>query len=414
MRYFENRKGGENLKILNFIKHFFLTVTTVMLCLIVYGYYFVPDVITTFPNEKILLSGIYTVDFENEAINTEAAKTVTVEGDYKTNVKLFNKIPIKTNSTVVSSRKYVVPSGEIIGLRMFTHGVLIISTDSVKTSFSTENPSEKAGIKSGDVIVSMCNNEVNSVDDVLKAITQSEGRTLSVVYVRNEKQYTTEITPVLSSSDGKYKVGWWIKDSAAGIGTMTFYEKSTGIFASLGHGICDSDTSLLLSLYYGDIVEAEISGCSKGKEGSAGELCGTFSSGKIGSIYENGNSGVYGVLDSINKEAKEIPVALATEVQTGEATILSTVDATGVKEYKIKIEKVDLNNNSSRNLVIKITDSNLLEKTGGIVQGMSGSPIIQNGMLIGAVTHVLINDPSKGYGIFAENMLKTAYSSFKE
>lgn len=395
------------MKIINFFKHFCLTAVTVIMCLIIYGYYAVPDVITTFPNREIELSNIYSVEFES-AVNTGLSKTATVEGDYKTDVKLFNKIPIKTNNTVVSKRRYVVPSGKIIGLRLFTQGVLVVSTDSVDTEKGKLNPSKDAGIKEGDVIISIDSKEIRTANDVLSIVSSCEGRTLLVSYVRDGKEGKTTVRPVISLTDGKYKIGWWIKDSAAGIGTMTFYDKNTGVYGGLGHGICDSDTSKLLPLYYGDITEAEISGCYKGKQGQAGELCGTFSSGKIGVISSNGNSGVYGVLDNGDKSKQEIPVALASEVKVGKATILSTVDSGGVKEYEIEIEKVDISDNSSRNLVIKITDSVLLSKTGGIVQGMSGSPIIQNGMLVGAVTHVLINDPTKGYGIFAENMLKAA------
>lgn len=399
------------MKIINFFKKAVIGLIAVIMCLVVYGYYTVPDVITTFESEEIEYSRIYTVSLGKNA----RYKSEGGENDSNADnsfVKLFNRIPVKTASTVVSKRRYVVPSGEIIGLRMFTKGVLIVTTDSVKTLSGEVNPSGKAGIKSGDIVISAGGHKVTSAAELSRKITESGGNTMEIVYVREGKEYTAFFTPILSS-DGAYKAGWWIRDSAAGIGTLTFYEKETGIYGGLGHGICDTDTAQLLPLYYGDITKAQISGCYKGIQGKAGELCASFSSGKIGSIYGNINNGVYGVLDNTEKTEKEIPVALKTEVRTGKATVLCTVNGEGVKEYEIEIEKVDLKDNSSRNLVIKITDKSLLSVTGGIVQGMSGSPIIQNGRLIGAVTHVLINDPTKGYGIFAQTMLETAYDTVK-
>lgn len=397
------------MKIINFFKKAVIGIVAFIMCLVVYGYYTVPDVITTFEKEEIEYSRIYTVSLGKDArFNSEGFEKNS--GGYNSSVKLFNKIPVKTASTVISKRSYVVPSGEIIGLRMFTKGVLIVTTDSVKTQMGEVNPSDKSGIKSGDIIISVNGQELVSASELSQKITESGGNAMELVYVRQEKEYKALFTPALSS-DGTYKAGWWIRDSAAGIGTMTFYEKETGIYGGLGHGICDADTSQLLPLYYGDITEAEISGCYKGTKGKAGELCAAFSSGKIGTIYANGNKGVYGVLDNTDKGEKEIPVALKTEAQTGKATVLCTVNGGGVKEYEIEIEKIDLKDNSSKNLVIKITDKSLLSVTGGIVQGMSGSPIMQNGMLVGAITHVLINDPSRGYGIFAQTMLEAAYEA---
>ena len=394
------------MKLINFCKKTLIAFVTVIMCLIAYGYYSVPDVINTFENEKLEFSGIYTVNI-NKNTNFDNEDTAKGVNDYESSVKLFNKIPVKTASTIIGKRKYVVPSGELIGLRMFSKGVMIISTDSVDTADGKKNPSEKSSIKSGDLIISVDGEEIKSAAQLSSIIAESNGKNLNLVYVRYEKEYKATFTPVLST-DGKYKAGWWIRDSAAGIGTMTYYDKATGIYGGLGHGICDADTDVLLPLYYGDIVGAEITGCYKGLKGKAGELCGSLSVEKMGSIYKNCNNGVYGLLKEVNNSGKAIPVALSNEVRTGSAIILCTTDGNGVKQYSIDIEKIDVKDDSSRNLVIRITDKELLSKTGGIVQGMSGSPIIQNGMLVGAVTHVLINDPQKGYGIFIENMLKAA------
>lgn len=392
------------MKTVNFLKKITIICSLIILSLIVYGYIVIPDEICTAADEPCEISGIYTISFDKYDY-TEANNDVE---NVNSEVKLFNKIPVKTTNTRISKRDYVVPSGEIFGIRIFSKGVLIVSCDSVVSEGKELNPSKKAGIKSGDLIITIDKKSVTSAKEISEIISTGNGQTAEIVYVRGGKEYTTYFTPVLCDNDGKYKAGWWIKDSAAGIGTMTFYDKESGIYGGLGHGICDTDTSMLLPLYYGDIVNAEISGCFKGKSGKAGELCGSFSSGKTGTIFKNSDVGVYGVLDSMNKFKEEIPVAFPSEIRTGKATILCTVNKEGVKEFEIEIEKIDVRDDSSKNLVIKVTDEKLISETGGIVQGMSGSPIIQNGMLVGAVTHVLINDPGKGYGIFAQNMINTA------
>ena len=194
----------------------------------------------------------------------------------------------------------------------------------------------------------------------------------------------------------------------AGIGTVTWYDRTNGIFAGLGHAVCDTDTGEIMPLSGGDAVEAQIKGCYKGTSGSAGELCGVFSAGTIGSLYINGETGVYGIMDSFDESSRVVPVALRQEVKTGAAQIICTVDDSGSNYYDIEIEKIFDSKDNRRNLVLRVTDPELLEKTGGIVQGMSGSPIIQNGMLVGAVTHVFVDDPAEGYGIFAQDMTDTA------
>ena len=198
------------------------------------------------------------------------------------------------------------------------------------------------------------------------------------------------------------------------MGTVTFVDNTTGLFAGLGHAICDVDTGDAMPLRTGDIVGATIRGCVKGTSGTPGELCGVFSTGVIGELFINGNKGVYGILNKTEKKAKRIPVALCEEVKVGKAEIISTVNGTTPDYYEIEIVKIYKSDGEEKNMVIKVTDEDLLKKTGGIVQGMSGSPIIQNGMLVGAVTHVFVNDPQQGYAIFAEQMLDTADTLLKE
>ena len=223
---------------------------------------------------------------------------------------------------------------------------------------------------------------------------------------RAGKKQTVKLLPARSKVDSKFKAGLWVRDSSAGIGTVTFYDRKNGIFAGLGHAVCDVDTGEELPISGGDVVNAAVKGCYKGKDGSPGELCGVFAPGEIGELYENCGIGVYGAFSELPKTG-EMPVAIADEVKNGKAQIISTVDADGPQYYDIEITKI-YTKSGQRNMIIEVRDKRLIEKTGGIVQGMSGSPIVQNGMLVGAVTHVFINDPLKGYAIFAQTMAEEA------
>ncbi|MBQ6600140.1 MAG: SpoIVB peptidase [Clostridia bacterium] len=387
--------------------------TVIVLCIVlmsavVYGFYALPDEFYSLSGSDIDV-GFYSCSLPDSSKNL--AKSVGSVGEYKVNISLFNKIPVKISNLTVSDRRYVVPSGEIIGLRIFTKGVMIVATDNVDTEKGSVNPSKAAKLLKGDVISSIDGCKVENSAQVEQAVSSSGGKNLSVEYVRNGSTFKTSITPAYSVSENRYKTGLWIRDSAAGIGTMTFYEKSTGFFACLGHAVCDIDTGEVLPLSNGDIVDAAISGCVKGKTGTAGELCGNFKSRSLGVLRLNDEFGVYGYLDSADNSLEAIPVALKSEVRTGSAQIISTVENETKAYYDIEIEKLNPDDKEGKNMIIKIKDSKLIEKTGGIVQGMSGSPIIQDGRLVGAVTHVFLNDPTKGYGIFAETMLKKSYQA---
>lgn len=395
------------MKIIKTVRGILLSITFAALCVFVYSFYTVPDEICTAPNEEIEISSIYSLSLKQVEAKTENLKSMGTEGNYTVDVSIFNTIPVKSMNMRVSKRRYVVISGEIFGLRLFTKGVVIVSTSSVQTPDGEKNPAAKAGLKAGDVLIRVDEKEIVNCQQVIDLFSAVQNKTMTVVYVRDEKQYTTSLQ-LCCSTDGKYVGGLWIRDSAAGIGTMTFYDKNTSVYAGLGHGVCDADTGEILPLFQGDIVNACINGCYKGKSGEAGELCGSFSGGKFGNLCLNSKIGVYGFLDETDTNEPLTPVALGSEVKTGKAKVLSTVDDSGPQYYDAEIEKIDSADSEYRNLVIRITDKRLIEKTGGIVQGMSGSPIIQNGMLVGAVTHVFINDPHRGYGIFAEHMLTQA------
>lgn len=386
-----------------------IAVTVLTLSLTVYGFYSVPDEIYCVAGENLSVSRLFKITCDNRELSDSPVPTG--QGSYDIDVSLFGAIPIKSSSLTVSSRYYVIPSGKIFGLRLFTQGVVVIRTDKVDTSSGSVSPGENAGLRAGDIIISADGKSINSSSDLALIFSDTVKTRFSLKYIRQGKEYETELTTAYSVSERKNKAGLWIRDSAAGIGTLTFYEAKSKVFAGLGHGVCDIDTGDILPLSDGDIVSARIGGCYKGENGRAGELCGSFLSETMGVLTSNNSHGVYGVLTGpVPRNGEAIPVAGINEVTTGKAQIISCVDEKGPSYYDIEIIRVSVNDDENKNMVIKVTDDELIEKTGGIVQGMSGSPIIQRGMLVGAVTHVLINDPTKGYGIFASTMLETARS----
>ncbi|MBE6773885.1 MAG: SpoIVB peptidase [Clostridia bacterium] len=384
----------------------FMTVTVFLMSAVVYGFYAVPDDVSFMSDEEIYLGRFFSCDIKER--EKSVSKSLVAEGEYRLNLKLLGKIPVKNFNLKINSRPYLVPSGDIIGLRIFTEGVMIVGTESVETAKGTVAPSKQAHLEKGDVIISLDGKNVTSSAEVESVIKESGGKALEVSYKRNGEIRTTVLTPVMSVSEGTYKTGLWIRDSAAGIGTMTFYDRESGFFASLGHAVCDVDTGEILPLSDGDIVDATINGCVKGRMGSAGELCGSFKSECEGSLVLNCENGVFGYLENADKTAEALPVAAESEIKEGKAQIISTVEGESKAYYDVEIEKLNRDGQDGKNMIIKITDSKLIEKTGGIVQGMSGSPVLQNGYIVGAVTHVFINDPTKGYGIFAETMLDAA------
>jgi stage IV sporulation protein B len=294
---------------------------------------------------------------------------------------------------------------------MFTNGVVVVGLADIKTDVGNFNPASEAGLKAGDIILSINGKTAGSNIDVEKAVENSGGKPVAMTVTRDGQKFSVSVQPIRSESDGLYKIGLWVRDSTAGIGTLTFYDPSGNCFAGLGHGICDADTGQLMPLLSGDIVPVTISGVTKGVKGTPGELRGYFSDdASIGSLGANVQTGVYGLMKS-PLQGKPVKIAMKQDVQTGSAQICATINGCTPKTYQIEIEKIDYREGvESKNLVLHVTDPQLLAQTGGIVQGMSGSPIIQNGKLVGAVTHVFVNDPTRGYGIFAENMLTESKS----
>lgn len=314
----------------------------------------------------------------------------------------LGNIPIKRAEVTEKERRYVIPSGKPFGIKMLSDGVLIIGA-------AAGSPAEKAGLREGDVILSVNGAEVSSNEELAAAIRECEdcAEPINLIYKRGEKSVSVSVETMLS--DGVPKIGAWVRDSAAGIGTLTFVEPDTGLFGGLGHAVSDATTGGAVPFGQGEITAAEIYDIVKGEKGAAGELCGAMLPEELGELSCNTTTGVFGKLDKTHCEElaqdEKIPAAFRQEVKTGAATILTTIDGDEPREYAIEIERINLADlTGPKGMLIKITDEELLEKTGGIVRGMSGSPIIQNGKLAGAVTHVLVSDPTRGYAVFAESM----------
>lgn len=297
------------------------------------------------------------------------------------------------------------PGGFAFGVKFNTRGVLVVGLSPYESGGKPISPAKEAGLRPKDVILSIDGKEVNSASEIAKMFETGEGKAVTVTFLRDGKEKTATLTPLPADSDGVYKAGMWLRDHTAGIGTVTFVEPESGAYGGLGHGICDMDTGALMPIRRGSAMKVRIGGVVKGRSGKPGEIKGYFLADRCGNVIANTLCGVFGVFSETPDLGEPIEVASRYELKEGKATILCTLGDDGVKEYEIEISKIDRNGTDNKNFVITVTDSVLKERTGGIVQGMSGSPIIQNGKLVGAVTHVMVNDPAVGYGIFIENML---------
>ena len=298
----------------------------------------------------------------------------------------------------------VVPSGETVGIKLYTDGLLVIGTSEVKCKDGTKSsPASECGLKINDIITEANNTELKTSEQFSQILNNSnQGVNLTVK--RSDEYMNVFAVPKLAE-DETLKLGLWVRDSTAGIGTVTYLDPQSGEFAALGHGICDVDTGNIMSVKSGNILNCSVLSVKKSEKGAPGELGGVFDDKVLGAITKNTPYGIFGKIntDEFPVSSEAIPVADAHEVKEGDAYILSDIDGSGAKKYDIKISKI-LKKNPSKCFVFEVNDKLLSDTTGGIVQGMSGSPIIQNGKLIGAVTHVFVNNPEKGYGIFAENI----------
>ena len=290
----------------------------------------------------------------------------------------------------------IVLGGDAVGIKLLATGVLVVGVDR-----------QDIGVEIGDIILEVNGTKIESNDELIKFVNESNGNNLDLKINRKGKEFNTSVTPNYDNLANAYKLEMWVKDSSAGVGTITFYDKKSGKFGALGHAVTETKENYILPITSGGITKTEIYSVKKGIAKVPGELKGTLTNDTLGDISGNTDKGVYGkVYDTsrINKES--IEVLPKSKIKEGKASIFCTLDDNEIKEYNIEIEKVLLTSSGNKNMIIKITDEKLLEKTGGIIQGMSGSPIVQNGKLVGAVTHVFLNDPTKGYGVFIENMIE--------
>lgn len=309
---------------------------------------------------------------------------------------LFGRIPLKTVTVSVVPKREVIVSGEVIGIRIYSDGIMVVGLEN-------KSAAKDSGIRKGDIIERVNGEEVFETEKLRKIIKTNEKNTLLIK--RNGKSEEYEI--VGNMTEDGFEAGMWVRDSGAGIGTLSFVTDD-GFCGALGHAICDSDTEAVIPLRKGSVSSCRINDVVKGKSGEPGELVGTLGGSETGTLLGNTENGVYGKLYT-GAVGERMPVATSFMVKEGPAEIRCNIDGEGVKSFGINIDRVSkLNADSNKGMTISVTDPELLEKTGGIVQGMSGSPIIQNGKLIGAVTHVFVNDPTRGYGIFIENMLAEA------
>ena len=322
---------------------------------------------------------------------------------------------LASGAAAAERQRELIPMGNTIGIQMNTKGVLVVGLTSVGENAEDISPAGRAGVLPGDVIIKLGSREINSAQDFLAAVAELDEGDISITIKRGEKVAQYAVSPQ-KNAEGNCQLGLWLRDSVTGIGTVTFYDPETGIYGALGHPISDVDTGVIMPLGSGSIMDSTVVEVHPGKSGTPGELCGSFdNTGSRGSILQNTESGIFGLMQKgLNFDDRQLmPVAGENEIVLGEAKILANVRGKEIREYSIEVERVYRNDASGRSMMITITDPELLELTGGIVQGMSGSPIIQNGKLVGAVTHVLISDPTRGYGISVEHMMETAENRIK-
>lgn len=363
-----------------------------------------------FPKEIRLINGEKPEVPKGFAYSLETSSVIENYGNYDATVKLFGVIPVKEVTVNVLPETELVPGGKAVGIKMFTKGLMCVGTQNLKDrNGQIYNVAKALNIKESDIILSANGVELHTIEQFSEIIEKSNGSPITLIVSDGQKEETKVATPI-NTTEG-FKLGLWVRDSTAGIGTVTFLDKSSGAFAALGHPITDVDTGVLMPIDKGTISNAEIVGAEKGSRGTPGELYGVFGGENCGVILKNTNQGIYGQIISdqqLTYNNTAIPIASAQQARTGKAQIYANVEGNKIEKYDIEITRLMRYAPDSKNMIIRITDKRLLDVTGGIVQGMSGSPIIQNGKIVGAVTHVFVNDPTRGYGIFIENMLVEA------
>lgn len=393
---------------MNFIKKSLIILILLISLIYTVNITNIPENIILFENEELNLNQILGVVLkEGREEIVQASNTNSKIENKKITVSLFNLFNVKTVNVSTVQNTKVIPLGNIIGIKLYSDGVLVIGM----TEIEGKKPYENTGIREGDLITKVDNVQVTTTQALIECVNKSKGQNVKIQYIREGTEYIANIEPV-KTKENKYKIGLWVRDGAMGIGTATYYEPESGKIATLGHGIVDRDTDKLITIESGTLLTSTITKIKKGEEGIPGEIRGVINdSQKIGNINLNTEFGIYGKLEETNRlgidTTNVLDVALKNEIKTGKATILLMLEDGIRKEYEIEIKKTYKNNTEdNKSMLIEITDSELIEKTGGIIQGMSGAPILQNGKFIGAITHVLVNNPIQGYAVFGETMIK--------
>ena len=392
------------------------TILTIIFLLIIYMYvaciYQIPSSILSFEGDKIEFKVLPGIEI------TESIKTFNLENEFNSKslleVSILGNITIREIDITNIEDVRVVPIGKVVGLKLYTNGVLVVGMSEIEDlNNNLIKPYEKTDIKEGDMIFEIDGKEIGDINNLKDVINNSGGKKVEIKLLREGKTIVVSNIIPAKVSDKEYKLGLWVKDAATGVGTLTFYEPESKSFALLGHGITDADTNSLIYIDSGELVTSKVISVEKGIEGKPGEIRGTILKQKtIGEVNKNTNFGVYGKLTDLTSlninTLKTCEVALRSEIKEEKATILCASDSQNlVKEYEIEIEKVYLDNDyNNKSMLIRITDSELINKTGGIIRGLSGAPIMQNGKFIGAITNVLVSNPEIGYGIFADLMIK--------
>ena len=331
-------------------------------------------------------------------------------GEKEVSINLFGLFPIGRMRVNVGEEKRLMPGGQAVGVALATRGVLVVGVSDV----AGRSPAQAAGLRAGDVIEKINGENVDSSEQLTSLVAFSRGAPLTLSYRRDGAARTAVLTPLLDAASGLWRIGAWVRDSTAGVGTLSYFDPANDTYGALGHAINDGDTGKLLPVRAGSLLRAEIVDVVRGQKGKPGELRGSFLRSQVllGDIRENTNLGIYGYLEKtyVNPLYPDgVPIGYQESVTLGPAQILSTIDENGVRAYDVEIIQTSRQlTPAQKSMVIRVTDPVLLEKTGGIVQGMSGSPILQNGRIVGAVTHVFVDDPTRGYGLYIEWMLTAA------
>lgn len=398
------------------VKRFGVTIS-VLLCVMAFtGFFFIkgsiPDEVKVVRGKKQEEIKLNLPMVEQEAVEAGGREESNIpKGAVKISCSLLGVIPIKDIEVCEVEEKSVIPGGEAIGIYMKTTGILVVGTGTVSGMDGLDYEPALNVVQSGDYIMTINGRQIQSKEELIDIVNHSEGKEVVLDVQRNGEPTSLKLVPVHTGKE-EYKLGIWVRDDTQGIGTLTYVDQDKR-FGALGHGISDVDTGGLLNVSGGTLYQTDILSVTKGERGVPGELSGVIhyrTEEELGEISSNTNEGIFGTLNEqmagTVSGTEPVEIAYKQEVEEGPATIYCSVDGE-VKEYQVEIEKIYLNSgDANKSMVIRVTDPVLLEKTGGIVQGMSGSPILQNGKLIGAVTHVFIQDSTSGYGIFIENMLE--------